>query len=34
MAIERMRLGMSPWTWSSCHWASWFEASTTVFARS
>ena len=25
---------MSPWTWSSCHWASWLEASTTVFARS
>ena len=34
MAMERIRLGMSPWTWSSCHWASWLEASTTVFARS
>ena len=33
-AIERMRPGMSPCTWSSCHWASWLDASTTVFARS
>ena len=30
----RMSAGTSPWTWSSCHWASWLEASTTVRARS